>query len=734
MKRFIYLIIVCSILCYAFITETEFSNKEIIQLQNLDEEHTDSFSIPNDDTITNPDNLYQALLDASARTHSNIIRTLFTDGENGYEVQKYVLLSGASDYMSAFEIKCGRMLTVDDSRSKNILYLSTRPSDSKMQIGEIRSEMRNMDLSIYSFYSQFSYYKADGTYMVELGDDVNLQSFLEILAESINKYCEAAIDASSLEAEEVSIVKLPYVDMFTLDLLQISFGILLLLSFLYHVFCETKKLSIIKLFGNENSILFWNYQKNFLYVTILSTLTSVLYCFSKYDNLAYLLRFLCRVSLFALIQFGVLSVILLIIMWRANILRGLKGGYSSQYIYCLNSIAKIICICVVIYSGQSVFDTWKNSALMEEEMKNWEIADDYGIFYPYSIGFDMSEKEEKEREITIARDLYAYLNDNGALFVDANEFEQEFQKLNREDFSNWQFHVSINPNYLKQFPLYDTDGNLIQVSEEESDLLLLVPEKYSSCEEEIISYWEDIQRDKIVTCRDYYGIEDSDLENQKVQIIWLQDNQGIFGFSTRVLADEEGYIEDAVVLVVTEKNVTILDRIGILGKGDLDPLKVFIGNDSDGYDTYNRLSPILDDLSLSDNLKSVVSVNENMKEQILELQSQRRIAMTMSIVGISLLTVLVIQSTVLDFHRNREKYMIKKIHGIHMLKIYGVHLLSSMVSYVVIGMALILLFRDDESLYYLSLTLMLIVIQYIISLISIVKLERNHIASVLKGA
>ncbi len=87
MRRLIYIIILCSILCYAFITETEFSNKEIVQLEELDTKYTYNFSIPNNDSIINPDNLYTALLEASSNTKSNIIRTLLTDGKNGYEVE-----------------------------------------------------------------------------------------------------------------------------------------------------------------------------------------------------------------------------------------------------------------------------------------------------------------------------------------------------------------------------------------------------------------------------------------------------------------------------------------------------------------------------------------------------------------------------------------------------------------------------------------------------------------------
>ena len=734
MRRFIYIIMACSIFCYAFITETEFSNKEIIQLEDLDTKYTYNFSIPNNDTIMNPDDLYQALLEASCNTNSNIIRTLFTDGENGYEVEKYVLLSHVSDYMSAFEIKHGRTLTVGDSRSQNNIYISTKKDANEKQIGEIRSEMKGIDLTIYPLYAQFSYYKADGIYMVELGNNISLQNFLEALAESINKYCETDIDYTSLLADETSVVRLPYVDTFMFYLLQIALCLMLILMFLYNTFYETKKISIIKLFGNENHILFWNYQKNFIYITFLSVVVSAIYNFIKYDNFEYMIGFLYKISLFALIQFCIISVLLLTIISRVKILKGLKGGYLGKYIYCLNTFAKIICICVVIYSGQTVYDTLKDTAIMKEKLKNWEIADDYGIFYPYYIGFDMSQNEEKNREITISQDLYSYLNYRGALLVDATQFEEEFQKINKETSPIWQFNVSVNPNYLKIFSLYDTDGNRIQINEEESDLILLVPEKYSSYEDEIITYYRNIQLDKIDTSRNYYGINCENLTNQNLHIIWLQDNQGIFGFSTRVMSNEEGYIMNAITLVVTEKNSTVLDRMGVLGKGDLDPLKVFVGNHSNSYEAYHSLSSILDELALADNLKNLVSINENINERILELQAQRRIALSMTLVGILLLAFLVIQNTILDFHRNRQRYIIKKIHGIHLLKIYGTHMLISTAIYIIIGIAFTLLFSNNESIYYLSATLILIIMQSIISLFSIVKLERKHISNILKGA
>ena len=734
MRRLIYLVIACSIFCYTLITETEFSNKEIIQLQELDEKYTYCFAIPNNDAITNPDKLYKALLETSCETNANIIRTLFTDGENGYEVEKYVLLSDVSDYMSAFEIKRGRTFTVEDSRSKSNVFLSTRKNGGERQIGEIYSEMKGMDVTIYPLYAQFSYYKADGIYMVELRNDMSLQSFLKVLTNAINKYCETDIDDTSLQVEGTSIVKLPYVDTFMLYLLQISLGIMLILLFLYNVFYETKKLAIMRLFGNENRFLFWKYQKKFFYVTLASVFIASMYSFVKYEKFKYLIHILCRVSVFAFIQFGIISAILLIMMCKANILKGLKGGYSSKYVYYLNSIAKIICICVVIYSGQTVYDTLKDSAIMEEKMKSWKIADDYGIFYPYYIGFDMSIEEEKDCEITIGQDLYPYLNSNGALFVDATQYEQEFQKINGNTSSEWQFNVSVNPNYLRTFPLYDIEGKQIQISDDEKDLFFLVPEKYSSYEQEIVTYYKNMQVDKIDTSRNYYGINCDSLKNQDIHIIWMKDNQGIFGFSTRVIANEEGYIMDTVIHVVTEKNSTVLDRIGILGKGDLDPLKVYVGNYDNSNETYNSLSTMLQELNLADNLKNMVSINENINEKILELQAQRSIALVMTIVAMLLLSILVVQNTILDFHRNKQRYMIKKIHGIPMLKIYGMHVFSSAVLYIIIGITFALLFSDGDSIYYLLAILTLMVIQCTISIVSIMKLERKHISHVLKGA
>lgn len=166
----------------------------------------------------------------------------------------------------------------------------------------------------------------------------------------------------------------------------------------------------------------------------------------------------------------------------------------------------------------------------------------------------------------------------------------------------------------------------------------------------------------------------------------------------------------------------------------MDPLKAFIGNYDNSNEAYNSLSVTLQKLNLDDNLKNMVSINENINERILELQAQRRIALTMTIVAMLLLCVLVVQNTILDFHRNKQKYIIEKIHGIHMLKIYGIPVFSSIVLYIVIGIVFTLLFSDGDSIYFISATLLLIAIQCAISIVSIMKLERKHISSVLKGA
>ena len=55
------------------------------------------------------------------------------------------------------------------------------------------------------------------------------------------------------------------------------------------------------------------------------------------------------------------------------------------------------------------------------------------------------------------------------------------------------FSIRVNPNYLKEFPLYDELGNQVVIDEQTKDRILLVQAQYKEFEREILDFFEENQ-------------------------------------------------------------------------------------------------------------------------------------------------------------------------------------------------------------------------------------------------
>jgi putative ABC transport system permease protein len=105
------------------------------------------------------------------------------------------------------------------------------------------------------------------------------------------------------------------------------------------------------------------------------------------------------------------------------------------------------------------------------------------------VGFDLEDLKRGGPKMgaTIGGDLYPVLNRMGALLINAQAYEEDNLSLNK--YSQGIKSITVNPNHLHEFSVNDTHGNPVQVSEDTSDWILLVPEKYHDQEQEILSFF-----------------------------------------------------------------------------------------------------------------------------------------------------------------------------------------------------------------------------------------------------
>lgn len=121
--------------------------------------------------------------------------------------------------------------------------------------------------------------------------------------------------------------------------------------------------------------------------------------------------------------------------------------------------------------------------------------------------------------------------------------------------------IRVNVNYLRHNPIATADGQdlLIQIADSDTELYVLVPEKYRSMEEDIRkAYREDFYFEKVTAENDYNEMaarpERSPLtmEDLSVNIIYVKDGQKYNTYRPGYCAAADGgWVTDPVVKVYT---------------------------------------------------------------------------------------------------------------------------------------------------------------------------------------
>lgn len=322
----------------------------------------------------------------------------------------------------------------------------------------------------------------------------------------------------------------------------------------------------------------------------------------------------------------------------------------------------------------------------------------------------------------------------GAILIDATLYEEE-QLLADKDWAGIR-SIKVNNNYLREFPVYDTYNNPVQVSEDTSEWVLLVPEKYCHSKREILSYFKKTRVDYMDIEKETYQKAVPDrVKKQQFKIIWLANDQKIFSFNPEVFPAENNNIIDPIIQVITEKNSLSADRSSILGGGSTDPLKMrLIGRDT--ALTYKTLEPELQRLKLNDNLKNLIAVDQFMLQNIYNLQKWVNQLWLASLGLLTSLLLLVVQNLILFFCKNRYKFTVRRLFGTDFFRTYKEYILLfsvTWVSQILFSFIVNFIMNGVTDIRLLAVAAALIAIELVVSVIALVIIEQRNKVNVLKG-
>jgi hypothetical protein len=303
----------------------------------------------------------------------------------------------------------------------------------------------------------------------------------------------------------------------------------------------------------------------------------------------------------------------------------------------------------------------------------WKGTDDFAVFFPYNVGNDLDEAQSggNESTLAVARDLYPVLDAHGALFIDAGNYKPGAPP------NRWlpAWPIRVNTNYLSQYPILDETGKAVQVSPDEPDWVVAVPEQYKSQQARIRTIFQETR----VGGPDFNGAVQAQermlagsvpprFRGQHVRIIWTKSHQDVFSFNAEVNPAGGNTIRDPIVEIMTPANSLPLDRFNAVTGNINTALKVRL--DGTSAATLRGLKPNLTRLGLDDNLGHLVTGNENRLNELSLIRTavRRTSAIAAGALGVMLLLSASIVTVFSD--RRRRTITVRRLLGVGFLRTY----------------------------------------------------------------
>jgi putative ABC transport system permease protein len=631
------------------------------------------FTIPSDPRLADPEKMYAVLRAAAADARVNVFRTSVGYTPEGRpQMTQYVLLTTNTRLFDAFSLRAGRWLTPDDTDHPE-RFLSTIQTGSRDQVGVLGDFGGNDLVAVRGLRNAFDSLPVAATYDVESSDQSSFDRFLNSLAQASSQLAGGAglLTAASFKGGTDSFAgyATEYAPILNAVQYVIIFFAALFLGF--QVLHEAKKAGVMKLHGFGVVRVWFAIAGRLILITLVTSEAIALLASRFVPDTTF--EFTASVGLTILRAFAVMlgaSIVACAYVARTNISNSIKNRKDTRDVFAVNTLVKIACSIALIAVGAGLTLQYTNAARERQQLGNWERARGYGIFYPGQVGNDLVELETGGNATVAAEvyDLYPLLNNRGALYVDANNYEPAALAAPAEYRS-----IEVNVNYLKRFPLKDDFGRTIVIGEDTSDWVVLAPLRYKSQQAQIMAYFQVLrtgsgtQESAAQAEQAVFGrAAPASVANQKVSIIWTQDGQAVFSFNPLVKPDHGNNIVDPFIEVMTSANSLGIDRANMIG-GTALKIRLLDGNT---VRTQQDLLPALKRLKLDDNLPYLITMDEYVSQQIAALDNGIR---SIEFAGIALfigLLVLAVQSISILFERYSRRITVRRLFGAGFMRTY----------------------------------------------------------------
>lgn len=359
-------------------------------------------------------------------------------------------------------------------------------------------------------------------------------------------------------------------------------------------------------------------------------------------------------------------------------------------------IIKLVFLLFMVVSGTDlvrIILTAKEISIKHDTPQNIS-EDNFHIYYPVTVGKNNREFIYDKDYWQVEEDrLYRYLNSKGSILVNLQAYEIDINEI-------FGRGISVNPNYLEKFEIFDIEGNRVLIDESIKSKVLLIPQ-----------YMMD-RPEGLEKIKKYYH-ELAQFNHQDIQIIYIK-NQPVYSFNS-----QEPWIDDYPFLtILTLGNSTGYDRNSFNGAKH-PPLKINTSNLS-----MKEFDNLLEELQVKDNLPHLFPFENAEIVRTKRLTGSLFYILSISIITIFSFSIVCILTTMFSFQFNKRKFELLRLNGYSFFHTYKIVLLGIVAELILVGIiSLILAEINRELLLNLFIAMFL---NIIIVSITLFRLEKNQ--------
>lgn len=628
------------------------------------------FTIPSSPVLSDPKLIYASIVRAASASNTNIYRVQSGFTTNGTsKIVVYGLQVENSKIDSKFRLVSGHFLTQKESRSSRY-FVSTDSHRSSFRVGLISDFGGNDTIEMRGLISSYDFLPTAGVYYAESVSSEKYKLFLALLAHGLSGNTNTKFLSNSFKSISHSASSTTTNEMLVLASVKYLILLLVLMLLAYAQIFEAKRIGVLSLHG-FSPVHVWYAMSGRAIVkimTISSAVFLVLCFFIPGFTWDFILNFVESASL-SIASMLLISLLTTFYIAKTNHSNLIKNKHETNSIYYANLTIKTLSSIALVITFAGLTSQYINAQHEMKILAGWGKTISYGIFYPTRVGNDLAEIQNALPGPTSAEvlDLYPVLNKRGAIYVDAQQYESANlrQNLPKDIFRS----IEVNPNYLTKYPIVGVDGKPVLIPDSAINWVLLVPETFRNRQHSIRKFFSEqrngghgFQSAGIAERNTFGDVGDRVAIHQHIQIVWVKARQDVFAFNPNVGNGNGGYTTDPIVQVMTIGNSFGVDRENMITGGAGSALKIRL-NKNDSKETLRSLGPVLKKLKLSDNLQSLVTMNDYSIGQISYLkQGIADIGAVAVVVSLGLL-FLIVQSLSISFQKYSRRIVVRKLFG-----------------------------------------------------------------------